>query len=140
MTFQMAGYAETAVVATSVASTASTMTLQAGTMYALTGVTSVVSWAAAGVVAAAKTGVDYRKYKKGELSEDDFKKNAKKYAMAGAGGVVGSMGGMAAGFMAGSLVFPGVGSIIGAISGGIAGGIYGQKIGVKGFEKIEEYD
>jgi hypothetical protein len=46
------------------------MTLQAGTMYTLTGVTSVFSWATAGVVVAAKTGLDYRKLKKGEITEE----------------------------------------------------------------------
>lgn len=101
------------------------MTLQTGTLYALTGLTSTVQWATAGFVVLAKSGLDYRKYKKGELTKDQFNKNVKKYSMMGAGSVVGSIGGMAAGFAVGSLIFPGVGSIIGAVTGAISGGIAG---------------
>lgn len=70
LTFEYAGYADTALIATSTACEAGKMTLQAGTMYTLTGVTSVFSWATAGVVVAAKTGLDYRKLKKGEITEE----------------------------------------------------------------------
>ena len=120
------------------ATVASTMTLSTGTMYALTGLTSTFSWATAGVVAVAKSGLDYRKYKKGEMTQDQFHSNVKKYTMMGAGSVVGSIGGMAAGFAAGSLIFPGVGSIIGAVVGAVSGGIAGTKLGEKGFESIEK--
>ena len=41
-------------------------------MYALTGLTNTVHWATAGVVALAKSGIDYRKYKNGELSKEQF--------------------------------------------------------------------
>jgi hypothetical protein len=48
------------------------MTLASGTIYTMTGLTSGLSWAAIGIVSAAKTGLDYRKYKNGELSKDQF--------------------------------------------------------------------
>lgn len=138
MTFEAAGYADTTLCAVSTATTAGSMTLQTGTMYALTGLTSTIQWATAGVVVIAKSGIDYRKYKKGEITKDEFHSNVKKYAMAGAGSVVGSIGGMAAGFAAGSLIFPGVGSIIGAVAGAVGGGIAGNKLGLKGYESINK--
>lgn len=124
--------------ATDTAVVASRMTLQTGTLYALTGLTSTVQWATAGFVTAAKCGLDYRKMKKGELTKEQFDINVKKYTMMGAGSVIGSITGMAAGFAAGSLIFPGIGSIVGAVAGAIGGGIAGQKLSLKAFASIEE--
>ena len=70
MTLELAGYADTTVGAMATATTAGTMGLQHGTMYALTGMTGTIQWATAGIVVLAKSGLDYRKYKKGELTED----------------------------------------------------------------------
>jgi hypothetical protein len=69
-TMQFAAYADTAFGAMTTATVASTMTVSTGTMYALTGLTSTFSWATAGIVAVAKSGLDYRKYKKGEMTKD----------------------------------------------------------------------
>ena len=69
-TLQAASSLDTAFGAMTTATVASTMTLSTGTMYALTGLTSTFSWATAGVVAVAKSGLDYRKYKKGEMTQE----------------------------------------------------------------------
>jgi hypothetical protein len=63
-------------IASKTAAIASKMTLTSGTLYTMTGLTSGLSWAAIGIVSAAKTGLDYRKYKNGEMSKDQFQKNA----------------------------------------------------------------
>ena len=62
---QALGVADTTLTAANTAIIASGMTLTSGTMYALSGLTSTFNWAFAGIVMTAKTGIDYRKYKKG---------------------------------------------------------------------------
>jgi hypothetical protein len=138
MTMQAVAVADTALTATNTALIASGMSLSSGTMYALSGLTSTFNWALAGVVITAKTGLDYRKYKKGEITKTQFKKNVKKYSMLGAGLVVGSISGMAAGFALGSVIFPGVGSIIGAVAGAIGGTIAGEKLSLKAYDSVEK--
>lgn len=64
-TMQALGVADTTLTAANTAIIASGMTLTSGTMYALSGLTSTFNWAFAGIVMTAKTGIDYRKYKKG---------------------------------------------------------------------------
>ena len=54
-----------------------------------------------GVIFSAQTGLDYRKYKKGEISKDEFKKRTKRGAFATTGGMVGTTGGMVGGFLVG---------------------------------------
>lgn len=114
------------------------MSLTSGTMYALSGLTSTFNWAFAGIVVAAKTGIDYWKYKKGQITKTEYKKNVKKYTFLGGGVVVGSISGMAAGFAVGSVIFPGVGSIVGAVAGAIGGTVAGEKLGMKAYAKIEK--
>lgn len=46
------------------------MSLASGTLYNLAGLANSTSWLTAGFVTAAKTGIDYRKYKKGEITKD----------------------------------------------------------------------
>ena len=53
------------------------------------------------VVFSAQTGLDFRKYKKGEISKDEFKKRTKRGAFATTGSLVGTTGGMVGGFFAG---------------------------------------
>ena len=52
-------------------------------------------------IATAKTGIDYRKYCKGEITKDEFTKRAKYTWIGQAGAVVGSSGGMIGGFVLG---------------------------------------
>ena len=53
------------------------------------------------MIYAAQTGIDYRKYKKGAITKDEFKTRAKRGAFASTGGVIGTTGGMVGGFFAG---------------------------------------
>lgn len=136
-TMQALGAADMTLTATSTAVVASGMSLTSGTMYALSGLTSSFNWAFAGIVITAKTGIDYRKYKKGEMTKTQYMKNVKKYALVGSGLVVGSISGMAAGFALGSVVFPGVGSIVGAVAGAFGGTYAGEKLSLKAYDSIE---
>jgi outer membrane lipoprotein SlyB len=129
--------ADLTLTATNTALVASGMTLTSGTMYALSGLTSTFNWALAGVVMTAKTGIDYRKYKKGDMTKTEYMKNVKKYALVGSGLIVGSISGMAAGFALGSVIFPGVGSIVGAVAGAIGGTVAGEKLSIKAYASIE---
>ncbi len=70
ISMQALSVADTTLVATNTALVASTMSLSTGTMYALSGLTSVFNWATASIVMTAKTGLDYRKYKKGEMTKE----------------------------------------------------------------------
>lgn len=129
--------ADMTITAANTAIMASGMSLTSGTMYALSGITSSANWVFAGIVMTAKTGLDYRKYKKGDMTKTQFLKNVKKYAIVGTGLVVGSISGMAAGFAIGSVVFPGVGSIVGAVAGAFGGTYAGEKLSIKAYGSIE---
>lgn len=94
---------------------------------------SGASWIFAGVILTAKTGIDYRKLRKGELSEEKFYNNAKINSVSAAGGIVGGASGMAAGFALGSLILPGVGSVVGALIGGFSGTWAGEVVSVKAY-------
>ena len=103
-----------------------------GTFYALgNSVTATLPWLTAGIVLTAKTGIDYRKMKNGEITEEQFKKNAKENGVRGVGAVIGGTGGMAAGFAIGSAILPGIGSLVGAIVGGLGGSYAGEEYAYK---------
>lgn len=99
-----------------------------------------LSFVVAGVIYSAQTGIDYRKYKNGKMTHDQFKKKAKRGAFASTGGVLGSAGGMVGGFFAGQLLIPVpvVGGVVGTFAGAMAGGITGAKISIKLYERMEE--
>jgi len=99
-----------------------------------------LKFAIGGVIATAKTGIDYRKYCKGEITKDEFTKRAKYTWIGQAGAVVGSSGGMIGGFVLGQALIPMpvVGGIIGVVVGGIAGGVAGQKFSTETYAKFEE--
>ena len=110
-----------------------------GTFYALGNtVTATLPWLTAGIVLTAKTGIDYRKMKRGELTQEQFNKNAKENGVRGVGAVIGGTGGMAAGFAIGSVFFPGIGSLVGAIVGGLGGSYAGEEYAYKAQEAIEQ--
>jgi outer membrane lipoprotein SlyB len=90
------------------------------------------------VVFVAKTGIDYRKMKKGEISKDQFKRDTKIGFVAVGGGVAGATGGAAAGFAIGTAMFPGVGSAIGGFIGSIVGGVAGNVVSTKIYEEVED--
>ena len=93
-----------------------------------------------GVIFTAQTGIDYRKFKRGEITKQEFKRRTKRGAFAATGSIVGTTGGMIGGFFAGQLLIPipVVGGLIGTVVGGFAGGYTGSKVSTKLYDSIEE--
>lgn len=93
----------------------------------------------AGVVFTAQTGINYRRYKKGQITKDQFKNRTKRGAAGTIGGMAGSASGMFAGFFAGQLLIPVpvLGGVIGSLVGGFAGGFFGAKVSIRVYERIE---
>lgn len=92
-----------------------------------------------GIIYTAKTGADYRAYKKGRISKSEFKRRMKVGAAATAGSITGSSVGMVGGFVAGQVIIPLplIGGIIGCVAGGFVGGIMGTKTAVRIYERFE---
>ena len=57
-----------------------------------------------GVIYAAQTGVNYRKYRKGKITKEEFKRRAKMGAFGTTCKVIGSTGGLTCGFLIGQLI------------------------------------
>lgn len=104
---------------------------------AASGVTNAVPWIFVGIVFTAQTGINYRKYKKGIISKEEYSRTTKMNAAGAAGGLTGASAGASTGFVLGSVV-PVVGSIIGTIGGAIVGGIMGKKYTNKAYEAVEQ--
>ena len=51
--------------------------------------TATLPWLTAGIVLTAKTGVDYRKMQRGEITQEQFNQNAKENGVRGVGAVIG---------------------------------------------------
>ena len=80
------------------------------------------------LVYSAQAGVNYRKYKKGQIAKREFWHRMKKNSVTTVSSVAAGSGGAAAGFAIGTAIMPGVGSIVGTIAGGIACGYAGEKL------------
>ncbi len=101
-------------------------------------ISSATLWIGSGLIFTAKTGLNYRKLKKGEISKKEFWKNFRRNGAGLVGGIAGGSGGAAAGFAIGTALFPGVGSILGTIAGGVAGAIGGEKLSMIACESVEK--
>ena len=93
-----------------------------------------------GIIATAKTGIDYRSYCKGKISKDEFKRRTKYTWVGTAGSIAGSSAGMIGGFLIGQAIIPMpiVGGVIGVLAGGFAVGLAGQKFSTKRYARFEE--
>ena len=112
------------------------MTLAAGVNHALN-FFGPYKWIFAASIYTAQTGINYRKYKKGEITKKEFKRRAELGAVTVIGGLAGATAGSGAGFLIGAPLGP-VGAILGIIIGGIAGGIGGRQASLKIFASIEK--
>ena len=90
--------------------------------------TSALPWVFGGLLYSAQTGLNYRKLRKGQMTESQFKRSMRIGAYRLAGGIAGGTGGAAVGFAVGAFAGP-VGAIVGTVVGGIYGGFKGQKFG-----------
>ena len=80
-----------------------------------------------GMIATARTGIDYRSYCKGKITKDEFQRRTKYTWIGTAGSIAGSSAGMIGGFVIGQALIPlpVVGGVIGVLVGGFAGGVAG---------------
>ena len=85
----------------------------------------------------AKTGLNYRKYKKGQINKTEFWHRVKLNSVTQISSTAVGSGGAAAGFALGTFFFPGVGSIVGTVVGGIAGGFAGERLSAKIYKYID---
>lgn len=90
-----------------------------------------------GILYTAQTGLNYRKLKKGKMTDSQFQRARQLGAYALATSIVGATGGAAVGFAMGSVVGP-VGSIFGTVVGGIYGSIKGKQLGTELYQDIED--
>lgn len=96
-----------------------------------------IAWTYVGLVFVAETGINYRRYKRGDITKAEFKDRLKQNAVGTVGGLACASAGALLGFLAGSAVFPVVGSIVGVFLGGVVGGIAGKRLSIKVLNKIE---
>ncbi len=97
-----------------------------------------LAWTFVGVVFIAETGINYRRYKRGEISKKELKTRIKQGAVGTIGGLACASAGAALGFVIGSAAFPVVGSIVGVVLGGVVGGLVGKRLSLRMLIKIEE--
>eukprot|EP00347_Sterkiella_histriomuscorum_P023181 403335641 len=120
------------------ASAAVSLGLQGGSIETLSQcLLSKTAWIAVAFVYTAQTGLNFRRYKKGNITKKEFWRRMKLNSVTTVSSVAGGSGGAAAGFAIGTAMFPGVGSIVGAVVGGIAGGFAGEKLSAKAYKSIE---
>ncbi len=101
------------------------------------GLMSHTSWIAMAFIYTAQTGLNYRRYKKGQINKKEFWHRMRINSVTTVGSLAVGSGGAAAGFALGTAIFPGVGSIVGAVVGGIAGGYAGERMSAKAYKSIE---
>ncbi|CDW71096.1 UNKNOWN [Stylonychia lemnae] len=123
---------------TQCASAALQLGLQGGSIETLSnGLLSKTAWIAVAFVYTAQTGLNYRRYKKGNITKKEFWSRVKINSVTTVSSVAVGSGGAAAGFAIGTAMFPGIGSIIGSVMGGIIGGFAGEKLSAKAYKSIE---
>lgn len=110
----------------------------AGLALAGSAILGPVAWTFVGLVFVAETGINYRRFKRGEISKDEFKNRVKQGAVGTIGGLACASAGAALGFVIGSALFPVVGSIVGVLLGGVIGGVAGKKMSVRLLTRIEK--
>lgn len=121
------------------AATALSLGLQGGSLETLAnGFMSKSSWIIMAFVYTASAGLNYRRYRKGEIDKGEFWHRMKINSVTSVSSVAVGSGGAAAGFAIGTFFMPGVGSVIGAVVGGMAGGFVGEKISAKVYKHIDK--
>ena len=92
------------------------------------------AWVFQGLILAAKTGMDYRRLKAGEITSAQFNRNVRQNTAAGIGSVLGGAAGIALGVPVGYYAYEKIGSVVGAVIFGIIGSEIGEYV----FESVEE--
>ena len=92
------------------------------------GMTSAGTWVFAGIVLAARTGLDYQRLKRQEIDQSEFNKNLRQNTAGTIGSVIGGAAGVALGIPVGAYLYKEIGAIIGAAVFGVAGGMIGESV------------
>jgi hypothetical protein len=121
------------------ARSAALVTSGAGGAMAIAGgaIMGPIAWSFVGIIYIAETGINYRRYKRGDISKDEFKTRMKQGAVGTVGGLACASAGALLGFVIGSTLFPVVGSIVGVLLGGVVGGLAGKRLSIRMLMKIE---
>lgn len=99
---------------------------------------SAANWVSAGVILAAKTGLDYRRMQNGELAEAEFNRNLRANSAGTVGSVVGQLIGVAIGLPLGGYVADTVGAVVGAVALGVTGGVVMEQAFYNAEQALEE--
>jgi len=113
-----------------------------GVGYVAGSITRAAPWLFTGIVLTAKSGLDYRKFRKGKIDKREFRKRLRTNTVTGVLGLSAATIGATAGFTIGTVIIPGVGSAIGGVVGTLVGaisvGFIGKKYADKGYAKVED--
>ena len=85
----------------------------------------------------AESGLNYRRYIRGDISPTEFWTSTSLISLTTAEGLLGGAGGVAIGFALGTMLMPGVGGLIGSVVGGLAGGFAGDKLMLRSYQELE---
>lgn len=102
-----------------------------------TGVLSDATWVMLAFVYIAESGLNYRRYLRGDISPTQFWTTTSLLSLTTAEGLLGGAGGVAIGFALGTMLLPGVGGLIGSVVGGLAGGFAGDKVMLRSYQELE---
>lgn len=102
------------------------------------GLSSAGTWVFAGIVLAAKTGLDYRRLQRNEIDKTEFNKNLRQNTAGTVGSVIGGAAGMALGIPVGAYLYNELGAIIGAAIFGVCGSMLGENVMMSAEEKLNK--
>ena len=102
------------------------------------GMTSAGAWVFAGIVLAARTGLDYRRLKNNEIDQNEFNKNLRQNTAGTIGSVLGGAAGVAIGLPLGAYLYKGLGAIICGGIFGVTGGMLGESLMQTAEEQLDQ--
>lgn len=85
----------------------------------------------------ADSGLNYRRYKEGKISPQQFWTQTSLLSLTTIEGLAGGAGGLALGFTIGSILMPGLGTLIGSLVGALAGEYVGDRVMLQQYQSLE---
>ena len=96
------------------------------------------TWVFAGIILAARTGLDYRRLRADEITTAEFNHNLRSNTAGTIGSVIGGTAGMFIGLPLGAYIYNEIGAIVVATLLGVTGGLIGENVMVSAEERLEE--
>ena len=113
-----------------------------GARYVAGAVTRALPWIFTAFVLTAKTGIDYRKLRRGQIDKREFARRFRTNTVTGVFSICCAIAGGTAGFCIGTVIVPGFGSVVGGTVGTLVGaitvGFMARKVSTKGYSQIED--